>query len=154
MNYTTDTMQEFARKIANEITEKGKTLGVDECIVDDFNRYGSFSLLCYLQMNKKFHNHVWNFTLKKFKLLPIVFLIKKVIKQYENKGAKLRTHYSPEGMYSSNSCGGMRLKPTFVGYDNRYITIDLDFIPYYAESNTFVVQTPFVKKEAQQLKFF
>lgn len=141
MSHTTDKMKEVAGMIAKKISEHGKTLGVDECIVNDFGRFGNFSLLCYLDMEKKFHNHVWNFTSKNFKLMPIVLLIKKVIKQYEQDGAKLRNHYSPEGIYQSNSCGGMRFKPTFIGYNERYITIDLDFIPYHAESNTFAVQT-------------
>lgn len=141
MSHTTDKMKETAGLIAKAITEQGKILGVDECIVDDFGPFGNFSLLCYLDMDIKFHNHVWNFTSKNFKLMPIVLLIKKVIKQYEKDGAKLRTHYSPEGIYQSNSCGGMRFKSTFIGYNERYISIDLDFIPYHAESNTFAVQT-------------
>lgn len=155
MSHTTDRMKEIAGIIARTITEQGKTLGVDECIVDDFSRFGNFSLLCYLDMNRKFHNKVWSFTSKNFKLLPIVFLIKKVIRQYENDGAKLRSHYSPEGIYESNSCGGMRFKSTFIGYSERYITIDLDFIPYHAESNTFAVQTAQVEQQnSSQLSLF
>ena len=153
MSYTTEKMKEVANMIAMDITQQGKSFGVDECVVDDFGRNGNFSLICYLQMERKFHNHVWNFTLNKFKLLPIVFFIKRMIRKYDNEGAKLRSHYSPEGIYQSNSNQGMRLKSTFVGYDNRYITIDLDFIPYHAESDTFAIQTPFVKEEGQ-LKLF
>jgi hypothetical protein len=152
MSHTTERMKEIAGKISKEITEHGKTLGVDECIVDDFGRFGNFSLLCYLDMDRRFHNQVWNFTSKNFKLMPIVLLIKRIIKQYEKEGAKLRSHYSPEGIYQSNSCGGMRFKPTFLGYHEKYITIDLDFIPYHAESNTFAVQTQ--TNEKGQLKMF
>lgn len=152
MSHTTDRMKEVAGMIAKQISEHGKTLGVDECIVDDFGQFGNFSLLCYLDMDRKFHNHVWNFTSKNFKLMPIVLLIKKVIKQYENDGAKLRTHYSPEGIYQSNSYGGMYFKSIFIGYNERYITIDLDFIPYHAESNTFAVQTQ--QPQQGQLKLF
>ena len=79
----------------------------------------------------------------------------KVIKQYEQEGAKLRNHCCPEGIYESNSCGGMRFKSTFIGYNERYISIDLDFIPYHIESNTFAVQTTQVEQHNQgQLKLF
>ena len=76
MSYTTEKMKEVANMIAMDITQQGKSFGVDECVVDDFVRNGNFSLICYLQMEQKFHNRVWSFTLKKFKLLPIVFFIK------------------------------------------------------------------------------
>lgn len=155
MSHTTDKMKEVAGIIARIITEQGKILGVDECVIDDFGRFGNFSLLCYLDMDRKFHNHVWNFTSKNFKLMPIVILLKKVIKQYEQEGAKLRNHCCPEGIYESNSCGGMRFKSTFIGYNERYISIDLDFIPYHIESNTFAVQTTQVEQHNQgQLKLF
>jgi len=152
MSNTTERMKEVAKTIAREISEQGKTLGIDECSVDDFGKYGNFSLICYLDMDKRFHNKVYNFRLKQFKLIFIVNLIKKIIKKYETEGAKLRSHYSPEGIYQSNSCGGMRFKSNFIGYSTKYITIDLDFIPYHAESNTFAVQTPFVNKVEHQTK--
>ena len=53
MSHTTDNMKELAEKIARIITEQGKDFGVDECIVDDFGRFGNFSLLCYLDFHNK-----------------------------------------------------------------------------------------------------
>ncbi len=147
MSHTTDKMREVAGTIARLITEQGKNLGVDICSVDDFGKYGNFSLICYLKMERShstIQGRAYKHIDKDFKMIKVTNLIKKVCAEYKDKGARLRASESPTRMYSSNSCGGMRFKADFVGYDKTYIQIDLDFIPYHEESNTFAVQTPFV----------
>ena len=147
MSHTTDKMREVAGTIARLITEQGKAIGVEICSVDDFGRFGNFSLICYLKMERShaaIRDIAYKHIDKDFKLIKVTNLIKKVCTEYKDKGARLRASESPTRMYSSNSCGGMRFKADFVGYDKTYIGIDLDFIPYHEESNTFAVQTPFV----------
>lgn len=141
MNHTTDTMQNIAATIAAEITEQGKTIGVDTCYVDDFGKFGNFQLVCRLDVKmghgmRRAYRPTNNRT---FSLLKMVHLIKRVVAHH--KEVKLRQHESPEGVYTSNCSGGMRFKPTFEGYEKNYIMIDIDFISYHEESNTFAVQS-------------
>ncbi len=139
MSHTTENMKEIAKTISRLITEQGKTFGVSECYVDDFGRFGNFQLVCQLDVKKgngiKFGYKPNN--PRTFSLLKIVYLIKRVVK--DNK-VTLRSTESPQGVYSSNSCGGMRFKPSFEGYDKSYVMIEIDFIPYHEESNSFAVQ--------------
>ena len=65
----------------------------------------------------------------------IVNLIKSVIREHKNDGAIFRSHESPEGIYYS--AYGQK---SFDGYERQYISIDLDFIPYHAATNTFATQ--------------
>jgi len=141
MSHTTDKMREVAGTIARLITEQGKAIGVDECYVDDFGRFGNFQLVCGLDvsMGSGTKSGYRPNNSRTFSLFKIAFLIKRIVG--EHKEAKLRSHESPQGVYSSNSCGGMRFKPSFEGYDKNYVMIDIDFIPYHAESNTFAVQS-------------
>lgn len=145
MSHTTDNMKELAEKIARIITEQGKDFGVDECIVDDFGRFGNFSLLCYLDFHKQGTRGYYPNNKAKFNMRKIVDLIKKTIREHKKQGAIFRSHESPEGIYYS----AFRQK-SFDGYEKNYISIDLDFIPYHSESNTFAVQTQCEK----QLKLF
>lgn len=136
MSNTTDKMLNFAHLIAEEIEQGGKQYGASQCRVDDWGKYGNFSLILYLKLNKD------NKPIDKnaFSLTRLVFLIKKVIANHKDSGARLRTHECPRMTYSSNSCQGMRFRPDFKGYERTYITIDLDFLPYHEESNTFATQ--------------
>ena len=135
MSQTTDKMREIAGTIARKITEQGKNFGVDECIVDDFGRYGNFSLLCYMDFYKQNGRGYFPNDKAKFNMRKIVNLIKSVIREHKNDGAIFRSHESPEGIYSS--AYGQK---SFDGYECRYISIDLDFIPYHAATNTFATQ--------------
>jgi len=149
--HTTTFMREIAGTIAMEITEQGKSIGVDECYVDDFGRYGNFQLICSLDMERNSSRNYKACNRKTFSLLKIVYLFKRVIKQH--KGAILRCHESPQGIYKSNASWGG--KPDFEGYERNYIMIDIDFIPYHAESNSFAVQTQIVEMVSdKQLKMF
>lgn len=155
MSHTTDNMKELAEKIARIITEQGKDFGVDECIVDDFGRFGNFSLLCYLDFHKQGTRGYYPNNKAKFNMRKIVDLIKKTIREHKKQGATFRSHESPEGIYYS--AYGQK---SFDGYERNYISIDLDFIPYHAESNTFAVQTapePVIVEQnprGQQLNLF
>ena len=51
MSKTTEEMKDIAKTIAREITEQGAIHGCSKCIVDDYGRYGNFSLVCYLKVN-------------------------------------------------------------------------------------------------------
>ncbi len=157
MSHTTEKMKENAGKIAREITEQGDKIGVSNCYVDDFGKFGNFQLVCRLDVSmgsgtKRAYRPNEKHT---FSLIKIAYLIKRVIKEHESSGAKLRSHEAPQGIYSSNSCGGMRFKPSFEGYERNYVMIDIDFIPYHEESNTFAIQSPLVpESDDNQLKLF
>lgn len=159
MSHTTDRMKEIAGMIARIITENGQKIGVDECIVDDFGRYGNFSLLCYLDFHKQGGRGYYPNDRAKFSLVKIVYLIKKIISSQKDKGAILRGHECPQGIYSQQRIRNFT-KSYFEGYERRYISIDLDFIPYHAESNTFAVQNapePVIVEQnprGQQLNLF
>lgn len=135
MSQTTDKMREVAGTIACKITEQGKNFGVVECIVDDFGRYGNFSLLCYMDFHKQNSRGYFPNNKAKFNMRKIVNLIKSVIREHKNDGAIFRSHESPEGIYYS--AYGQK---SFDGYERQYISIDLDFIPYHAATNTFATQ--------------
>ena len=90
MSQTTDKMKEIAEHIARLITEQGKVFGVDECIINDFGRYGNFSLHVYLDVYKQnsrgyFTNNRGTFNMKK-----IVNLCKRIIKEFKSKGPDAR----------------------------------------------------------------
>lgn len=140
MSHTTEYMKDVANTIAKEITEQGNQFGCTECLINDFGRFGNFSLICYLNMKhsgkayKAVTPHAVNLTL-------LVNTIKRVIKSHEKSGAKKRSHECPQGIYSRQRIRNFN-DSYFEGYERDYIMIDLDFIPYHAESNTFAVQTP------------
>jgi hypothetical protein len=135
MSQTTDKMREIAGTIARKITEQGKKFGVDECVVDDFNRFGKFSLICYLDFYKQNSRGYFPNNRASFKMRKIVDLIKSVIREYKNDGAIFQSHECPEGIYYS--AYGQK---SFDGYERRYIAIDLDFIPYRSATNVFTTQ--------------
>ncbi len=155
MSHTTDKMREVAGKVARIITERGKPFGCTECIVDDFGRFGNFSLILYLDVKhcgKAYKpRHGTNLSLTK-----LVNLIKTVIKDEKQSGAIYRSHESPRGVYSQQRIRAWR-ESYFEGYDKSYIQIDLDFIPYHSPSNTFAVQSePVIVEQnprGQQLSF-
>lgn len=153
MNYTTDEMKTVAGTIARKIAEQGVGIGVSQCNVDDFGQFGNFSLICYLDVinNRRGYKPKQP---QKFSLLKIVYLIKRIILEHKKDNAILRCHESPAGVYTSNSCNGMRLKSDFAGYERSYISIDLDFIPFNSNSNTFAVQSPIEHKNDAQLSLF
>ena len=135
MSYTTDSQRATAKLIAERITAEAIPFGVSECIVDDFGRYGNFSLICYLRLDRD--NKPLQAELKTFNLSKVGSIIKRVISEYRPQGARLRAYYSPKRVYRSNSCHGMRLPSDFDGYEQSYTTIDLDFYYYHEQSNTF-----------------
>lgn len=155
MSHTTEQMKEIAGMIARIITEQGKEFGVDECIVDDFGRFGNFSLICYLDFRKQGTRGYYPNNKAKFNMAKIVNVIKRAIKSQKDKGAIFRGHECPQGIYYSAFD-----QKSFDGYERQYISIDLDFIPYHAESNTFAVQTelePVIVEQnprGQQLNLF
>ncbi len=153
MSHTTEHMKEVSKTIAQLITEQGKSFGVSECYTDDFGKFGNFQLVCRLDL-KKGSGRKTAFkpnNVHTFSLLKIVYLIKRIVKDHSSKGATLRCHESPQGVYTSNACGGMRFKPSFEGYERNYIMIDIDFIPYHAESNSFAVQQTELNFDRQRL---
>ncbi len=155
MSHTTNEMRDVAGKIARNITERGTPFGCTECVVDDFGRFGNFSLILYLDVkpcSKGYKpKHGINISLGK-----LVQLIKSVIKDEKESGAIYRSHESPRGVYSQQRIRSFT-ENYFEGYDKNYIQIDLDFIPYHAPSNTFAVQTePVIIEQnprGQQLSF-
>ena len=151
MSHTTNKMKDTANAIARIIEEQGKVLAVSKCYVDDFGKYGNFQLLCGLELNKS--GKGWKPNNNNFSLIRIVYLIKRVCKNHKGEGAILRQQESPQGIYTQQRIRNFT-ESYFEGYERNYIMIDLDFIPYHSESNTFAVQAPFVKKENKQLKIF
>jgi len=144
MSNTTEEMKDIAKTIAREITEQGAIHGCSECIVDDYGRFGNFSLVCYLKMERTHHLSCRAYKpTQKYgvNLTMLVNTIKKVINSHKQSGAHKRNHECPQGVYRKNTYRGMYLGSDFLGYENNYIMIDLDFIPYHAESNTFAVQS-------------
>jgi hypothetical protein len=154
MSHTTDKMRETAGKIARIISEKGKEFGCSECIVDDFGRFGNFSLILYLNVRKSGRFYKPN---DKISLIRLVNIIKTIIKEEKESGAIYRSHECPQGMYSQQRIRSFT-ESYFEGYEREYIQIDLDFIPYHAPSNTFAVQTePVIVEQnprGQQLNLF
>lgn len=156
-SHTTEIMKDVAKTIANEITEKGKEFGCSECIVDDYGKFGNFQLICYLNVERNHHRTYSPKKRHEVNLTLLVNTIKRVIKSHEATGAQKRSHECPQNVYRSNSCGGMRFKPDYLGYEKNYIYIEMDFIPYHPESNTFAVQTqaePLRKRKGEQLAMF
>jgi len=156
MSHTTDTMRETAGKIARLITERGQNIGCSECYVDDFGRFGNFSLILQLSVHKVGSGYKPN-NPHKFSLTKLVHLIKSVIKEEKNEGAIYRAHECPQGLYSKQRIRNFT-DSHFEGYERDYIQIDLDFIPYHSPSNTFAVQTePVIVEQnprGQQLNLF
>lgn len=134
MSNTTQSMIEVASKIASEISDNGKSIGVLKCDVDDWGRFGNFSLICELNVRKSSYGYKPN-NKSQFSLLKIVYLFKTIIKKYSKEGAKLRSHESPQAIYSRDYG-----QNSFEGYERSYITIDLDFIPYNPATNLFAIQ--------------
>ena len=138
MNHTTDNMKEIAGTIARKITEEGQQIGVRECYVDDFGRFGNFQLVCKLNVDKghgirRAYRPIDN---RKFSLVKIAWLIKRIIKEHKSDGAILRSHEAPQGVYQTSRYA----KAFFEGYEQNYVMIDVDFIEYHAATNTFAVQ--------------
>lgn len=148
MSHTTDYMKDVANTIAREITEQGKQFGCTECLINDFGRFGNFSLICYLNMERSSNHRQTTYkavTTHAVNLTLLVNTIKRVIKSHEKSGATKRSHECPQGVYSKQRIRNFT-QSYFEGYERDYIMIDLDFIPYHAESNTFAVQKPFVDR--------
>lgn len=139
MSHTTEQMKETAGKIARLITERGQNIGCSECYVDDFGRFGNFSLILDLNVRKSGAGYKPN-NPNQFSLTKLVYLIKSVIKESKPEGAIYRSHECPQGMYSQQRIRNFT-ESHFEGYERDYIQIDLDFIPYHAESNTFAAQS-------------
>lgn len=148
MSHTTELMKDVANIIAREITEQGKKFGCVECSVNDFGRFGNFSLICYLNMERSSSYRQTTYKPKDIHSVNLTLLvntIKRVIKSHEQTGAKKRSHECPVGIYSKQRIRNFT-ESYFEGYDKNYILIDLDFIPYHAESNTFATQLPFTER--------
>jgi hypothetical protein len=121
---TTQTEIESAQLINIELyTElKSKFNFIDLVIVDDYGRFGNFTILIYLKNMRQgmFGKGIAG------KLKGIV---NKVIK---NNNGILRNIYFPVAEYKTNYWF-----KNFERYSNRYISIDLDFRNYNKLSNTF-----------------
>ena len=106
---------EIARQVASQID---KIEGVASAVVDDYNRYGSFQVVVYLDLNKKYIPKS-----KNFKMSKITREIKKILKetkQVSNVGLRVE---APTRLYDRHTyCGTTDCY--FKGYDRSYIMVD------------------------------
>lgn len=148
MTNTTQEQIDLAKLIAQQITEEAKQFGLGECIVDDWGRFGNFSLIAYLDVMHKWKGYKPNDG-QKFDMKKIVAVIKKVVHKFKDKGAVLRAHESPKGKYTKQVVRGYVVDTQFEGYDRSYISIDLDFNTYIPGGNFFIQ-----KETGEQMKMF
>jgi hypothetical protein len=112
---TTPTQIEAIRELAGKLAAAD---GIEQVIVDDWGRFGNFSL------------HV---TPSKAQSQP-TRRIRSLLKLHLPHGAHVREVLVPRGVYKRQYPGGPRKR---VGYDFPYWGVDIDFQEYHAASNTF-----------------
>jgi len=106
---------ETARHVANQINH---IEGVASAGVDDYNRYGSFQIVAYLDLDEQKKPNKNNFQMSK-----ITREIKKILKeakQVSNIGISVA---APQRLYDKYSYRGTT-DCYFKGYDRSYIMID------------------------------
>lgn len=121
---TSEIEKEKAELIVQEINEqlKKQYSFIDYAIVDDFGRFGNFSIIIHL---KKLRQGTFG--------SGVAQRIKGIINTISKKhNGKLRGIEFPTAMYTTY-CG----ISSFHGYYRNYISIDLDFRVYNEITNTF-----------------
>lgn len=124
---TTDEMISLANKIAQEIQEAAKKFGVVECWVDDYGAFGNFAVLASFEFRPD--------------LRSIGNTIKKVLKAHSADGIIHRSTWMPKPKYRHIGSIYGKSEKSFDGYDVDHISIDVDFVKYDKNTNTFATQT-------------
>ena len=106
---------EIARHVAEQINQ---IEGVASAVVDDYNRYGSFQIVVYLDLNKRYIPKS-----KHFKMSKITREIKKILKEAKQV-SKIGINIDvPKRLYDRNTYRGTT-DCYFKGYERSYIMID------------------------------
>ncbi|GIV43871.1 MAG: hypothetical protein KatS3mg035_0994 [Bacteroidia bacterium] len=111
-------------KIANQIASAiGNIVGVKSSTVDDYNKYGSFQIVAYLDLDKNKRPNNKDFSLRKIRL-QIQNILKENVK---NKRISMfgKSIETPKRMYDKYSYRGFS-ESYFKGYERDYIMIDFE----------------------------
>lgn len=106
-------------QIANGIAEKISGIeGVEIAQVDDYNKFSSFQVVVYLDLDKK--GKPKN---KTFNMLKIRNAIKKILDAEKHVSSFGKSICTPKRMYDVYSYRNFR-ESTFIGYERNYIMVD------------------------------
>jgi hypothetical protein len=106
-------------EIARAVAEKTESIeGVSSAHVDDYNKYGSFQVVAYLELDKKNKP-----TAKNFNLRNINKQIKKILEDTKEISKFGRGIDSPKRVYYKYTYRNFT-DSTFTGYEKSYIMID------------------------------
>lgn len=106
----------IAKQIAQEIS---RVHGVVSADVDDYNKYGNFQVVAYLNLGKDKKPKDNTFSLRKTRAS-----ISKILKQNSNKISKIgQSIDTPTRMYQKYSYRNF-YESIFIGYDKDYVMID------------------------------
>ena len=106
-------------EIARAVAEKTESIeGVSSAHVDDYNKYGDFQIVAYLELDK--NNKP---TTKKFNLRNINKQIKKILEDTKEISKFGRGIDSPKRVYYKYTYRNFT-DSTFTGYEKSYIMID------------------------------
>lgn len=106
-------------EIARAVAEKTESIeGVSSAHVDDYNKYGDFQIVAYLELDKDNKP-----TTKKFNLRNINKQIKKILEDTKEISKFGRGIDSPKRVYYKYTCRNFT-DSIFTGYEKSYIMID------------------------------
>ena len=106
-------------EIARTVAEKTESIeGVSSAHVDDYNKYGDFQIVAYLELDKDNKP-----TTKKFNLRNINKQIKKILEDTKEISKFGRGIDSPKRLYYKYTYRNFT-DSTFTGYEKSYIMID------------------------------
>lgn len=106
-------------EIARAVAEKTESIeGVSSAHVDDYNKYGDFQIVAYLELDKDNKP-----TTKKFNLRKINKQIKKILEDTKEISKFGRGIDSPKRVYYKYTYRNFT-DSTFTGYEKSYIMID------------------------------
>ena len=106
-------------EIARTVAEKTESIeGVSSAHVDDYNKYGDFQIVAYLELDKDNKP-----TTKKFNLRNINKQIKKILEDTKEISKFGRGIDSPKRVYYKYTYRNFT-DSTFTGYEKSYIMID------------------------------
>jgi hypothetical protein len=106
-------------EIARAVAEKTESIeGVSSAHVDDYNKYGDFQIVAYLELDKDNKP-----TTKKFNLRNINKQIKKILEDTKEISKFGRGIDSPKRVYYKYTYRNFT-DSTFTGYEKSYIMID------------------------------
>lgn len=106
-------------EIARAVAEKTESIeGVSSAHVDDYNKYGDFQIVAYLELDKDNKP-----TTKKFNLRNINKQIKKILEDTKEISKFGRGIDSPKRLYYKYTYRNFT-DSTFTGYEKSYIMID------------------------------